>query len=557
MTTTPFIKRDIATESKAFHFTVEQRIKACYWLSQKGFYIRGRSPELQGNNVVIRKMIYDRRIIDRELKFELFEELWLEDKINRTEYRSALNEESNENTSNIFKPYIYAIKLLNTTCNRNDCSQVSVESSRKINAARINEIASVRKVGRTPTLPAEFTFDLFRKCYEFTKENQGFILNSVLNVLKEQQFYKCTNFEKVDVLTHVDDRLIELGVKSIPGLSINVENRHPKIRDNETLFDLYDVLMGGIQVLIGSIMARRQDELIKLKSHGNLHPEGVDPYSEKGLETNFGLVFKVKKTGVGGKKGANATIRRPIVNSIARLIWTLEQFNIKAIEAGTLNEPQLFNIISKNTFELVGVDSKTYNNHLDSVCDYFETDLIYFGSTEYRRIYARQHQFRRFFAMCFFWSKGYDGLDTLRWMLGHSDMEHLYHYISESESGAVLSGAKASVIVKGILDKKSELSKLQNIDKLEALIAKRFNVKGHGPVMLSTLIDAVEDYDDENYVTKPSINQLKAEQELESQVLSLLEDKTISLEPNFFTIQDENGKTINTFNLVLEVNEVE
>ncbi|MBF4274743.1 integrase, partial [Vibrio anguillarum] len=106
--------------------------------------------------------------------------------------------------------------------------------------------------------------------------------------------------------------------------------------------------------------------------------------------------------------------------------------------------------------QLSHTDSKSYNAHLDALCDYLETDLVRYDNGEYRRNYVRQHQLRRFFAMAFFWSKGFDGMDALRWMLGHSDMEHLYNYISESETGAVLNGAKASVIVRGIVDSTSE-----------------------------------------------------------------------------------------------------
>ena len=38
-------------------------------------------------------------------------------------------------------------------------------------------------------------------------------------------------------------------------------------------------------------------------------------------------------------------------------------------------------------------------------------------------------------------------METLRWMLGHTDIQHLYRYITESETGRVLNGIKASYIV--------------------------------------------------------------------------------------------------------------
>lgn len=39
--------------------------------------------------------------------------------------------------------------------------------------------------------------------------------------------------------------------------------------------------------------------------------------------------------------------------------------------------------------------------------------------------------------MCFFWGSGFGSLDTLRWFLGHTNVEYVYHYITESTSGDI------------------------------------------------------------------------------------------------------------------------
>ena len=127
-------------------------------------------------------------------------------------------------------------------------------------------------------------------------------------------------------------------------------------------------------------MARRQDELIKLKPHGNLSPN-VSPFSEEGAKTEYNLIFKVKKT---GSKGVNATIERPIPLSIARFIWQLEQFNIKASELNlSKGELSLFNNLNSSRIQVSQVNSKVYNAHLDAVCDYLETDLVEYDNGEY------------------------------------------------------------------------------------------------------------------------------------------------------------------------------
>ncbi|RMZ61858.1 integrase, partial [Vibrio anguillarum] len=132
------------------------------------------------------------------------------------------------------------------------------------------------------------------------------------------------------------------------------------------------VLQGAIQVLVGAIMARRQDELIKLKPHGNLSPN-LTPFSKKGAETKYSLIFKVKKT---GSKGVNATIERPIPLSIAKFIWQLEQFNIKANELNLAKgKLSLFNNLSTKNCQLSQIKHPSYNAHLNALCDYVETDL--------------------------------------------------------------------------------------------------------------------------------------------------------------------------------------
>ncbi len=191
------------------------------------------------------------------------------------------------------------------------------------------------------------------------------------------------------------------------------------------------------------------------------------------------------------------------------------------------------------------------------MCDYVETDLVEYDNGEYRRNYVRQHQLRRFFAMAFFWSKGFDGMDALRWMLGHSDMEHLYHYISESETGAVLNGAKASVIVRGVVDSTSELAKLEGIEEVRKMIAERLTGDSSTPITIESVSEAAEDYDDESYLTVPHISQLQKEQDIETEVIQLLEEGRITLEPEFFAIEDSDGNATQTFNLILKIKDLD
>ncbi|XNJ80479.1 hypothetical protein AB4231_007950 [Vibrio cyclitrophicus] len=296
-------------------------------------------------------------------------------------------------------------------------------------------------------------------------------------------------------------------------------------------------------------MAKRQDELVGLKPQGNLHPN-INPLSEKGETTDYELISILKKSGNGGKYGKNATIKRPITHSIAVLIWKLEQFNKHIIESKLNNgKLYLFNNLHTPSFNFSKITATTYNDHLDAACDYFETPLVKSTNGEFRRYYIRQHQLRRFFAMVLFWSKGYDGLETLRWMLGHTDTMHLYHYISESETGEVLNGVKASYLADALQNKT-----LENIDALADSISKRYSVPKEN-ISMSTLTHVVEDYEDD-YNTIPTIEQLEKQTALEGQILELLQDGSVTLEPNFFTITDGDN-ILTDFTLALQVNEID
>ena len=478
----PYVTQDIA-EDEAF-LSLEARGKACAWLFKQGYYKFEKGINYTGNSAALGKLLFDSKMLYHGINLPSYAELHIKVPRRYSEYRAVENQDTSTGTNQkTISKYIEAIRLIHTNLEREDVASPSIVSER-VSAVYISQLVSLKKVGRTRTLPPTFVFNLIRQCYEFTKEHlpteEGAVtlLDETLTLLskaRSKSAAKKSNSNRpphnslkwneelhrgmsgtergywfqTEAINCLSSEYLKKGIKQVQGFTESVESRFERIRANESLFDLFSVLQGAIQVLVGAIMARRQDELIKLKPHGNLSPN-VSPFSEDGANTEYNLIFKVKKT---GSKGVNATIERPIPLSIARFIWQLEQFNIKASELKLCKgKLSLFNGLYSKRSQLSQVEHSTYNANLDAVCDYLETDLVEYDNGEYRRNYVRQHQLRRFFAMAFFWSKGFDGMDALRWMLGHSDMEHLYHYISESETGAVLNGAKASVIVRGVVD---------------------------------------------------------------------------------------------------------
>lgn len=583
----PYVTQDIA-QDESFLFLAD-REKACAWLFEQGYYHIGEYIRYTGSSATLGELLFKGKMLYHDINIPDYAELHLKAPKRNSEYRAVENSDSSTGTNQkTISEYIAVIRLIHTNLEREDAASPSILSGR-VSSGHISQLVSLKKAGHTRTLPPTFVFNLIRQCYEFAKEHlptdKGAVtlLDETLtllstarsksaarksNTLRPSEYTRAWNEElhremsgsergywfQTEAINCLSSEYLKKGIKQIQGFAEGSEKRHDRIRANESLFDLFSVLQGAIQVLVGAIMARRQDELIKLKSHGNLSPN-VSPFSKDGAKTEYNLIFKVKKT---GSKGMNATIERPIPLSIAKFVWQLEQFNIKASELRLCKgKLSLFNKLDSMRSQLSHVNTSTYNAHLDALCDYLETDLVQYDNGEYRRNYVRQHQLRRFFAMAFFWSKGFDGMDALRWMLGHSDMEHLYHYISESETGAVLNGAKASVIVRGVVDSTSELAKLEGIEEVRKIIAERLTGDSSTPITIESVSEAAEDYDDESYLTVPHISQLQKEQDIETEVIELLEEGRITLEPEFLTIKDDDGNTTRTFNLILKIRDLD
>lgn len=516
-----------------------------------------------------------------------------------TEYKALPNQEKgNGSTSKALDDWLVVIKLINTNLDKSGICKLNPVTS-DVSIPAIKKLTSLRKDGRTKTLPPEFVFDLFRGSYELLKEycpapyGKGVSFwENMLDLLVEanskisgqytsphrphprsKEFDEHLHLDlpsselghwlKFEAINIIDPDFKKKGVVQFGPIPRSDERRHIRIRNNESMCELLNVLQGAVQLLVGAIMARRQDELLSLKPYGNLvlvNKNGkltvnANPYIED--DECWSLRFKVKKSGV---KGNNLTVDKPIPLSIARFVWQLEQFNQRAVELGLVKKSELtlFNHIYTHTFKLKKCDSNMFNEAFDALSDYLETPIVEMDNGEYRRHYVRQHQLRRFFALVFFWSKGYENMEALRWMLAQSDVEHLHNYVTESDTGAVINSAKASTIIQSVISDKSLIENHDEIEKLREMIAKRVSGDASKMLHIKTLDEATFDYEEENeYSTIPHISQLRAEQELETEVLMLLENDVISLEPEFFTVKNEDGDEIKTFNLILKVNQLE
>lgn len=532
-------------------FEDDELIRIKTWMHDHGVF---NSPK--GNKyraLKLRPAVYDNTLGGKAVYFPMLPELLTEQHDSREFEAVPVHSETSEGVGERMVSYYRAMIQSLYVISSDEFSGVSANALDDFNTdgQRPNS-GSANAIKRNRSLPAGVVFKAIRDGFEFTFQYAEAILATIPALLKQHATYSGQNplnnlnSALPDILP---SSLSEAGViQWYPPESQRFNERFGQLRTNKSLLDLYEVMMGSIQIIIGVLMARRVAELMELKPDC-LAPKQIDPNTQDSQKIQFQLTFENRKSGAQGDR---ESLSRPIPRSAAKLIWALQQFRLQLIE---------YDIISTQSPLLVGftgsngaprkISNYVYRGHLDRFCDYFQTQTVTLAEGDVRRYYIRQHQLRRFFAMAFFWGSGYDGMDTLRWFLGHTDAEHLWHYITENTSGVVLRGVKAEKMVHGLNN-----DEIQGIERLRELLKERFGVDD---LTIQSLSDVIDDYEGEaeaGYVVlNPELDVLK--QELSCNVELLLKEGTIDLEPTFATVISEDGKSMQKITLVLRVKETD
>ncbi|MNZ77994.1 Phage integrase family protein [compost metagenome] len=362
--------------------------------------------------------------------------------------------------------------------------------------------------GRFRTLPTTVVFNAIRNAIEFHLEHGESLTKAFCRIALECKKRKISpsSLTQDEVRTLVGKKLENLGISKISlasrfanfgqgDISIKGEKTEyfKNLRGNSGLLELIAIYTGGIQLTVGALMGRRVSELQELNASNCLD------------ESELWLIFRNAKS-TRHLFGHRRREARPIEPIAADMIKTLIRMQMILKRIGYIRDTQtLF-----STPNLTGAASLTncnphmYNRNLDLFCDYFETPLNNTGE----RYYIRQHQLRRFFAMLFFYCGSFSKLDTLQWMLGHTDPKHIYHYITESTEGVVLAGAKAHYVAEQL-----HQGNVENYQELSDLLMKKYGTNDFN------LIDT---------------------NDLEDQIQDLMSEGWLEIEPEFFT--DHQGQ---------------
>lgn len=423
---------------------------------------------------------------------------------------TGANPMMSETSFNLYKKTLYSLGNLHDV-------GLPAPSKEDLISAK-NFTVSSTTPGRFRTLPSEVVFSAVRNSIEFyiqhgTEIVDGFC-RAVLYCKREKlSFSEVTDNRFQGVFSH---HLTSIGVKSLGltrrvvgtsrkgGIKGSKAEYFTKLRANHGLIELVKILIACTQIVVGSLMGRRIGELL------DLHAKDCLDASQQWL------IFASRKSTyqVFGTRQVEA---RPIEPIAVKMICNLVRMQKILKRIGFLKElqPLFASPSSQGSMKLSDVAPYNFNHNLNLFCDYFETQTDESG----RRHYIRQHQLRRFFAMLFFYSSSFGGLETLQWMLGHTDPQHIWHYITESMDGATLRGAKAQFVAEAL-----HSGDVASFENLAALLKARFGTDDF------TIVDT---------------------EELEDYLSDLMEDGSVEIEPEF--IEDDEGQR---FKVVAHVKQV-
>lgn len=335
--------------------------------------------------------------------------------------------------------------------------------------------------GRYRSLPMEVMLSSFRSAAEFYLDLGQPLIDGYLALAQVANVRGCaiSDLSESEILEYLPERLTTIGVR-MWDLSADFRGRNreggsanffKRFRANEGLLQLIEVLYGAMWIILAALSARRSGELRDLAADTCLIKKSHGYY----------IQFDLRKRNFGKSR---EHVLRPIPDVAAQCIVSLRDLNQKlSLLSCAKTSDRLFSKPRYREVGLAAMELDEVAKVLDRFSDFFEMQLNPAG----QRYYIRTHQMRRFFAMTFFWSGGFGGLDTLRWFLGHTDVEHVYHYITETVPGEVLRrvGAEyaSEVLITGRGDTKD----------LGSLLEDRYGLSSFSIMQSDEVADYIED----------------------------------------------------------------
>lgn len=476
----PFLKNDLIP--KNLNLTEEQLGLARAFLYSQKVYKSRKLGNLYPNLSEICKEIYNGKCLaNNKIFITLYpEELIINNDSFFTKEKQSMYEINRTNdflSESSIPNYKNTINNLNRLNNIDFKEEKLLVPSNQIFNNTSYIVPKTKPSQRFKTVASNIIFKTIQKAIDFHFDYAEDIVISYQNIVKYMFDNNIDQFNKIqskDLNLLLSGKLKEQ-IKQWKQVTGNGVNKFQEMRKNKSLYFILRAYYGATQFLTGAIMARRQSEMISLNANESIN------------HINKVMVFKRSKS-TKNIFGVKDTIELPIDEMALEMIANIEKIQAVLVEYKYLEKnTQLFSPISYNSPLIISnsLNASNYNDSLDIFYDYVEMDCL-----DNKRYYMRQHQLRRFFAMSFFWGSGFGSMDTLRWFLGHTDIQHLYHYITESTEGSVLKSVKAQYAYET----------LDNQEDLKNLLVEKYGTSNFSLIEREILEDYIEELIEENKV---------------------------------------------------------
>jgi hypothetical protein len=233
-------------------------------------------------------------------------------------------------------------------------------------------------------------------------------------------------------------------------------------------------LFAATFIITAIMSARRKSELLALKGD-----------CVKGTLNNYWLEFYAMKSGEGGNR---IRLKRPIPNFVAESIMNLVSINKLFYSCNNMSDSDVY-VFSFPYHLAIRHEIKAKANlsfdWVNRYCDYINLPV----SLNKRRWYPKFHEFRRFFAIAFFWQFKYSNILTLSWMLGHDSVDKTYTYIRDIIGAESMSKEEAKFSSQAVLSHEE----CEGLEGLRKLIRCYFKTENLELIELDDLEDYLND----------------------------------------------------------------
>lgn len=550
----PEIKNLPLAEDMQLSLGEDELIKARVWFFKHNFYYFERDSYVLRASPII-SILYENTLNGLNIKPLQFDELNVGEAFEKTEYPQVeIRSPKGEGTSyKVLNSYIAVWRRL-AAITETHCS-IDREAILSLDKDRILSGRDIAADGRYLTAPIDVVLEALKESIEFTIQYADLILDNVFSTIEAKSKSPDT-IRSIVNYNELTTGIISANAAQLGVTHWSISRQDPdfyhKIRKNNGLAELFQILNGSIQIFVGAMMARRRDELIDLDSTKCIYPLS-DPSLLANSKVLYYLEFYGNKTGAAGER---ETLRRPIPLKAAIFLRKLSKFNERLIDIGVLQLGcTLFQNVSRLDGSVSPLSQTAHYNNFNIACDYFELPTIQKKDKVTRRYYIRQHQLRRFFALAFFWGTDNHDLATLSYMLGHTDARQFYRYVTESVSGRVMREAKANRL-QGSLNK--SIDDIEGLYLLKDMLRKSYNAKQLHLKTYEEVFGSITPLTNLRLVsTNIPFDEYMKSNSFEGEIIDFLEKGKIKLEPEFLDFIDTNGDHACRIHLVLKVKDIE